>query len=388
MLPAGTEVVTTKGPVDVRGLSGSEELQVLTGPGELGFRKLKRIWYREPAGEIACFQTSSGARFCTSLDQPFCIGLDSRVQPHDLFLVKRSGLGFFLALGHGTLRENPETRIIFHRSKESATEAVWLLGSYATHDEAQYNQQLTSCRHGLPVLPRTGRPGERGLPDELFRRLLIEVNTFVRGRRLLNETGMSETLPFWLVRRLPRPRMEGRRLMDIVAFASGSSHVVTLHPMGGSGRVEGRRLRHMAARRAAAESFESLDELVSGTEEQRSDKHVDVQVRVRATAGKPLFVMPAAYAREGMRVACLNAEGLTDERLQRITRERFQGAIYGLALEEDLPLVANGLVLGSATLAGLLPPPRDPPASQEEDSPAGEAPGEDSPGSEGPTSAA
>lgn len=350
MFPPGTLVQTESGPVDVRRLHGNEKLQVCLPNGQLAFRSIKRVFMGSAPGRLFCLSTTTGRRFCATPDQPFPYGSQSTRLHHDLMLVKREGLGFFLVVANGLFRDNVETRILFKRQEPQSKESVWLLSAYPSANQANYEQALLSCQYGIPTYPAGTRKGERTMPEELFRRLLIEVNTFARARRLLADRHLDEELPHWLMRALPEAELPHRQLLDVVYFAGDAGghtgHVVSRHPLGESLRISGEKLRNLMTRQVRHEVVATRQEVATRVESARKDPFVDVQERVRIGPSKPYFLMPIAYVRAGMVCVATTPEGLREELVEQTLMERYEGPVYGLELEGEEPLVAGGLVMG------------------------------------------
>ncbi|MBI3893282.1 MAG: hypothetical protein HY303_17325 [Candidatus Wallbacteria bacterium] len=353
MFPPGTQVVTESGAVDVRRLHGNERLQVCLPSGKAGFRAIKRVYMGSAPGKLFCLQTSTGRRFCATPDQPLPYGLQVTRLFHDLMLVKREGLGFFLVVANGLFRDNVETRILFKRQEPQSKESVWLLSANLSANQANYEQALLSCQYGIPMFPTGTRKGERTMPEELFRRLLIEVNTFARARRLLADRHLDEELPHWLMRALPEAELPHRQLLDVVYFGGDDArHAVNRHPLGESLRITGEKLRNLMTRQVRLESLPNRQEVAERIEAARKDPFADVQERVRLGLAKPYFLMPLAYARPGMVCVAWTPDGLREDPIEQALLERYEGPVYGIDLEGDEPLVAGGLVMGLARPAG------------------------------------
>ncbi|MBI4870870.1 MAG: hypothetical protein HY814_04815 [Candidatus Riflebacteria bacterium] len=366
MYPPGTIVQSETGPLDVRRLDGNERLQVLTPAGTPAYRQVRRVVMGSAAGRVYCVSTSSGRRFCATPDHPFAFRFEPSRQYHDLFLAKREGLGFFLVTGNGLFRDTIENRVLFKRQEPSSKESVWLLSSHATSYQAAYEQMLLSCQYGIPNFPNGGRKGERLLPEELFRRLLIEVNTFARARRLLADKSLDEDLPHWLMRAVPEAELPHRQLVDVVYFGGEQgSHRVSVHPLSDSLRIAGEKLRNLMTRRMRFEDLRSRPAIVEHLEKARKDPFADVQERLRAGNSKPFFLMPLAYARPGTVAAVLTADGLREERIEQAVMERYEGPVFGIDLDGEEPLVAGGLVMGLGRPGAVARPPEATPPRPE-----------------------
>jgi hypothetical protein len=366
MFPPGTLLQSDAGPIDVRRLDGHEKLQVFSWSNQPRYRPIRRVFMANSPGKVFCISTASGRRFCATPDQPFAVRVEPSHQYHDLFLAKREGLGFFLVIGNGLFRDSLENRILFKRQDSASKESVWLLSSHLNPFQATYEQMLLSCQYGIPNFPSGSRKGERILPEEMFRRLLIEVNTFARARRLLQDRHLDEELPQWLMRTLPESELPHRRLMDVVYFAGeNGSHRIALHPLSERLRVAGEKLRHLMTRQVHSEEVAERSAVAERVEKARKDPFVDVQERVRLAGTKPYFLMPLSYARPGMLCVTTSPEAAKEEHLEQALMERYEGPVYGIELEGDEPLVAGGVVMGlSRPSTAVRPPPAaEPPKS-------------------------
>ncbi len=347
MFPAGTTLITNKGSRDIRRLDGDESIQVLTATGEVEFRPIKRVFMGNPPGKVFCVSTSSERHFCATPDHPFAYGLEASRHYHDLFLAKREGLGFFLVTGNGMFRDSMETRILFKRQEPASKESVWLLSSHSSSHAAVYEQSLLSCHYGIPMFPSGTRKGERTLPEEMFRRLLIEVNTFARARRMLADHHLDEELPHWLMRALPESELPHRHFLDVIYFGGEQGrHLLSEHPLGENLRITGERLRNLMTRQRRTEEARDRFSVEERIEATRKDAYGDIQERVRLGQGKPMFLMPLAYARPGMHCTVVTDDGIREERIEEALLEKYEGPVYGIEIEGEEPIVAGGVVMG------------------------------------------
>jgi DNA helicase-2/ATP-dependent DNA helicase PcrA len=195
---AGTQVTLADGSTrPVEDIKVGDEVLASVGGGEFGPARVIRVHKRAGVTDLITLHTRGGRKVTTTPEHTHFAGYAVGEQPEKFFvyLMRKRGVGYRLGFC-GYLRPGTDLRPVpgyRWRGRREGADAVWVVGSYDTVQEARVQEMLLSLRYGLPTLPFAGdrkpKADERrgGLSDDpkVVTRVYRSLDTDSAARRLL-----------------------------------------------------------------------------------------------------------------------------------------------------------------------------------------------------------
>ncbi len=355
-LAAGTQVTMADGsrrPIEeVR--SGDAVLSNYGGGGLRPARVLEQL-VRPRCGRLLALHLRSGKVLHSTPEHTHFAGyvLGETPQTYFLYLMRKDGVGWRLGTSQVYTQGQVKPMVGFHqRSIHEHADAVWVIRTHASENEARLDEILTSLRYALPTLPFTPRKGRgaNGLVHDLryIKRVFDALDTDDAAQRLLEEVGLDPERPHYI----PRSRNSKRRNLVITLCADhrGGTPMHRICIAGTDGRdrgvLEALGLSVRAAKRDHERCwrFETVrkdfGELMAIA--RRIREELDAQYVFKGLMlDRSLPFTNAGSLRAGMVMA--TDEGTFDV-LERIEPILFEGSVYDLNIEGTHNFVANGVV--------------------------------------------
>ncbi|MCS7101193.1 MAG: UvrD-helicase domain-containing protein [Burkholderiaceae bacterium] len=207
-LVAGTQVTMADGrTVPIEDVKAGDEVRASIGAGEFGPARVMRVHRRPGVTELVTIHTRGGRKITSTPEHTHFAGYAVGEAPEKYFvyLMRKRGLGYRLGFC-GYLRPGPDLRPVpgyRFRGRREGADAVWVIGSYDTPQEARVQEMLYSLRYGLPTLPFAGdrkpKADERrgGLSDDpkIVARVYKTIDTETAAKRLLADQQLLHSEP-------------------------------------------------------------------------------------------------------------------------------------------------------------------------------------------------
>ncbi|MCX8006222.1 MAG: hypothetical protein N2688_14940, partial [Burkholderiaceae bacterium] len=181
----------------IEDVKAGDEVRASIGAGEFGPARVMRVHRRPGVTELVTIHTRGGRKITSTPEHTHFAGYAVGEAPEKYFvyLMRKRGLGYRLGFC-GYLRPGPDLRPVpgyRFRGRREGADAVWVIGSYDTPQEARVQEMLYSLRYGLPTLPFAGdrkpKADERrgGLSDDpkIVARVYKTIDTETAAKRLL-----------------------------------------------------------------------------------------------------------------------------------------------------------------------------------------------------------
>jgi DNA helicase-2/ATP-dependent DNA helicase PcrA len=355
-LAAGTQVTMADGsrrPIEeVR--SGDAVLSNYGGGGLRPARVLDRL-VRPRSGKLLALHLRSGKVLHSTPEHTHFAGyvLGETPQTYVLYLMRKHGVGWRLGTSEVYTQGQVKPMVGFHqRSIHEHADAVWVIRTHASENEARLDETLTSLRYALPTLPFTPRKGRgaNGLVPDLryIKRVSDALDTDDAAQRLLEEVGLDPERPHYI----PRSRNSKRRNLVITLCADHRGgtpmHRICIAATDARDRgvLEALGLSVRAAKRdhdrcwrfeTVRKDFGELMAIARRIREELDAQYVFKGLML----DRALPFTNAGSLRAGMVMA--TDEGTFDV-LERIEPIPFEGSVYDLNIEGTHNFVANGVV--------------------------------------------
>ena len=353
---AGTRVTMADGSTRaVSAVKPGDQVMSCYGSGDFRPAEVMRVHRRSARKELVEIRTRGGRRVVSTPEHTHFAGylLGETPQTYFTYLMFREGVGYRLGTSQVYTRGQAKPMVGYRqRSIQEHADAVWVVGTHASENEARYDEVALSLKYGLPTLPFVARKGKavNGLVHdaEWIGRLYRELDTARAARRLLADRGLSLGEPH----HVPMSRDSKRR--NIVVTLCGDHrggrpmHRVAVMGNDEAGRkaLAGAGIEVRAAKRGSRSwRFETVRsdygeamalartaaQALGGRIIQRANLH-----------GKALPFVTAASVRPGM--AMVSVEGAIDT-VETVRRVDGQGKpVYDLDIRGTHNFIANGIV--------------------------------------------
>ena len=354
-LPPGTQVTMGDGTKKaIETVCAGEHVMSNYGCGDLRPAEVTETFVRPRRSRLVCLRLQSGKTVKTTPEHVHFAGyvLGKTPQTYFMYLMHKEGIGY--RLGTSQVYTNGQVKPMVgvkQRALQEHADALWIIRTHRSENEARLDEMLTSLRYGLPTLPFTPPPGKgvNGLVHDAgyIGRVFQSLDTIQAAHRLLEDTGLDADRPH----HCPRSRNSNRR--NIVITLCGDRRGLTpMHRISVAGVSDAHRgvLEAMglsvrcAKRDRASWRFETV----------RADfgDLMTIARRIRDELGgryvlqghvleKSLPFTTAASIRPGMVVA---TESGHFDVVERIDYEEYDGDVFDLNIARTHNFIADGVV--------------------------------------------
>jgi DNA helicase II / ATP-dependent DNA helicase PcrA len=208
-LAAGTQVTMGDGAKRaIESIVAGDSVLSNYGGGDLRPARVTGCFTKRRQGQLVCLHLRSGAVIKSTPEHVHFAGyvLGETPQTYFLFLMHEEGVGYRLGtsqvytsgqasiLDHATLMAGFE-----HRALQEHADALWIVRTHGSENQARIDESLTSLRFGLPTCPFVPREGEgrNGFSHDAAhpQRMVTCLDTLVSAERLLEEVGLDIDRP-------------------------------------------------------------------------------------------------------------------------------------------------------------------------------------------------
>ncbi|MGH8482455.1 MAG: UvrD-helicase domain-containing protein [Nevskiaceae bacterium] len=324
------------------------------GSGDFRAATVSRVFRNKRKGSVVTLHTASGRRVTSTPEHTHFAGykLGASPQTYFTYLMHKAGVGYRLGVSQVYTRGQVKPMVGFkQRLMQEHADAVWVVGTHASANEARIDEVLLSLSYGIPTLPfvaRKGRARNGYVHDQkMLARVFAALDTEEAGDRLLRDRFLDPQEPH----HRPRSRNSSRNNI-VVTLCSDPRGLTSIHRMtivGNSSSVK-RRLRsagfkvHREKHDSRSWSVDTcranFDELLKVAHEAR--RAIDGSLVLSANLnGSSLPFLRAGSVRPGM--AIVLGDGTTDS-VARVKRREADTEVYDLNVKGTHNYVANGIV--------------------------------------------
>jgi DNA helicase-2/ATP-dependent DNA helicase PcrA len=185
-----------------------EEVQpgdaVLSCYGQADFRAatVSRVFRNRRRGSLVTLHTQSGRSVTSTPEHTHFAGyrLGDSPQTYFTYLMHKRGVGYRLGVSQVYTRGQKKPKVGFkQRALQEHADAVWVVGTHQTENEARIDEILLSLSYGIPTLPFAARKGgsRNGYVHDpaLVARIFSTLDTEAAATRLLRDRHLDPQEP-------------------------------------------------------------------------------------------------------------------------------------------------------------------------------------------------
>ncbi|SMH60737.1 UvrD-helicase domain-containing protein [Azospirillum agricola] len=194
------------------------------GGGLFGASTVTRTHRHDWSGDLVEIELDDGTRLTTTPEHRHFAGyrLGTAPQLHFTYLMHKQGFGFRLGTSQTYTRGQASPVIGYElRCRQEHADAVWILATHESENDARYLEYTLSLRHRIPTFPFVARKGGStgGLVHDqsILDRLFGEIPTEEAGDHLLGLYGLSRACPHY------RPQSHAGRRRNVTVTLCGGS---------------------------------------------------------------------------------------------------------------------------------------------------------------------
>ena len=357
-LAAGTPVtMADRSQKPIEAIVAGDEVLSSYGSGDLRAARVTEHFARHRSGRMVHLHLASGRVVRSTPEHTHFAGYvpGETPQTHFLYLMHKEGIGFRVGTSQVYTAGQARPMVGFkQRSIQEHADALWIIRTHGSENEARADEMLTSLRYGLPTLPFVARKGHpraagNGLVHDAqhIAKIFSSLNTTDAAHRLLEDAGLDFERPH----HAPQSRNSNRH--NIVITLCGDRrgahpmHRISVVGIDAADRraLAGLGLSVRPAKRASKSwRFETVrsdfGELMSMARQIR-DELGGRYVLQGHLLNRSLPFIAAAAIRPGMVMA--TEQGHFDV-VERIEQQEFAAKVYDLNIERTHNFIANGII--------------------------------------------
>ncbi|MGL4636472.1 MAG: UvrD-helicase domain-containing protein [Beijerinckiaceae bacterium] len=216
---AGTRITMADGSVRaIEDVNVGDAVLSSKGSGELAGSSVTRVHHSKRNGSLIKIKTESGAEIISTPEHMHFAGYRLGITPqmHFVYLMQKDGLGFRIGTSQTYTKGQKKPMVGFlQRSLQEKADALWVVGTCRTENDARLLEMQLSLSYGLPTLPFMPRKGKakNGIVHDkaLIRQLYTSLDTEAAADRLLEDQGLSPAHPH----HMPQSRHSSRRQVTL-----------------------------------------------------------------------------------------------------------------------------------------------------------------------------
>jgi DNA helicase II / ATP-dependent DNA helicase PcrA len=335
-LAAGTQVTMATGAkCAIESIVPGDFVLSNYGGGDLRPARVTERFAKRRQGQLVCLHLRSGAVLKSTPEHVHFAGyvLGETPQTYFLYLMHKEGVGYRLGTSQVYTSGQAKPKVGFkQRALQEHADALWIIRTHASENEARIDEVLTSLRFGLPTCPFG---------------LVHDADTLVAAERLLEEAGLDIDRPH----HRPRGRNSNRRniVITLCGDKRGGTPMHRISIVGVSAKdravLEGMGLSVRAAKSSGGSwryetvraDFGELMAIARAIRERLESQYV-LQGHL---LNRSLPFVTAASIRAGMVMAV--DSGKFDV-VEHIEREPYDGEVFDLNVERTHNFIAGGVV--------------------------------------------
>ncbi len=346
----------------IESVAVGDEVRSAYGSGDFRSARVQAVARRERQGMGIRITTRSGRTLVSTPEHVHFAGyrLGATPQLYFTYLMHKRGVGFRLGTSQTYTKSQVKPVVGFMlRTRQEHADAVWVLSTHESENDARAEEYILSLRYRIPTLPFVPRKGGsvNGLVHDgrYIRRVFEAFDTEAHARLLLGDMGLSLDYPHF------RPRSRNSNRLHVVvtlcADRRGSTPMHRISLVGNNSQArEALEVLGLPCRTEKpgvnSWTYDSMSTdmgtILARAEQIR--RAVDAEILLYAqfgkncadvVEGKALPLLPAASVRPGM--VMFDGEGGYDV-VERVETVPLEAPVYDLDIERTHNFIANGIV--------------------------------------------
>ena len=352
-LPAGTMILTPDGEIPIDELSVGTTVLGAAGTRATRSGVVTHIHTSSGDGPLVRVRATAGTTTRSLVATPFHIvpaRLVAIPGSYLVYLMYRADRGFRIGRTTGMRSTSDGHSVAGHlvRGNQEHADAMWLLRTCRSVEEASFYETLYAARYGLPTACFHANGRALAMNDTWLSRLYEELDTRGRAKLLFDELLLHQDFPHH------RPQNGARRsTINLTMFSDARGSVSYHRVQWSSNRVELAARLHRAGVSLRPAKGRSVRYEMSWTDYAKAladAKRVaaagGLEIRRRlALAGVVYELMPVSHLRPGMEVVVEDGGSLVPAVVESAEVEDASGPVYDLEVAPTHSYVANGMLV-------------------------------------------
>ncbi len=220
-LPKGTKILTENGFKNIEDISLKDSLIVAGGRGVTCKINPESISRKKYSGDLISIKTKSGKKLSATPNH--IIFADYKIKnKYFVYLMYSSKLGF--RIGKSSYLKSNERNGYESRMINEGAERVWLLKVCDSDREAHFYEQYYAVKYGLPLYVFYTKGRKCILTQDDVNNLFASIDTFSRGRKLLQDLNMFFEYPHYMNQIRSTENGRNFRRLNFCMFGSNRRH--------------------------------------------------------------------------------------------------------------------------------------------------------------------
>jgi DNA helicase II / ATP-dependent DNA helicase PcrA len=201
-LAAGTQVTMGNGAKRaIESIVPGDSVLSNYGGGDLRPARVTECFAKQRRGQLVCVHLRSGAVVKSTPEHVHFAGyvLGETPQTYFLYLMHKEGVGYRLGTSQVYIEGQARPMVGFkQRALQEHADALWIVRTHTSENEARIDEVVTSLRFGLPTCPFVTKGKARnGFVHDAghLKRIFSSLDTLVAAERLLEEVGLDIDRP-------------------------------------------------------------------------------------------------------------------------------------------------------------------------------------------------
>ena len=354
-LVAGTKITMADGSQKkIEQIQPGDQVLSGFGRGNFDLATVEQTYKRRFQGELVTLHTSSGKTITSTGEHTHFAGYvqEHAPQKYFLYLMYKRDLGYRIGTTKVHMNAEKHSKLGYMlRSVQEHADALWIIRTHDSENEARADETITSLQYQIPTLPFTPRKGgsTNGLVHDAhyIQKVFHSIDSATGALRLLSDAQLQPEHPH----HLPQSR-NANRTNIVVTLCGDRRGSRPMHRISVVGNDSCRKERLQAAgfsiRPAKANSkswhLETCNKsfgLILDTAHQIKQL-LDGQIILNAhILPRSLPFIQASAIREGMSIITGTGEYETVEKIERFNARK---TIYDLNIRDTHNFIANGIV--------------------------------------------
>jgi DNA helicase-2/ATP-dependent DNA helicase PcrA len=324
------------------------------GSGDFRAATVSRLFRNRRKGSLVTLHTAGGRRITSTPEHTHFAGyrLGDSPQTYFTYLMQKKGVGYRLGVSQVYTRGQAKPVVGFKlRALQEHADAVWIVGTHVSMNDARVEEILLSLNYGIPTLPFTARKGKarNGYAHDptSIARVFAGVASAAGAERLLRDRNLDPEEPHH--RAQSRNSSRANVVVTLCGDRRGATPMHRISVVGNdpaaSRALEKAGLKVRPAKKGSRSwrletCRASFGELLDVAHEAK--RALGGQIIFKANLnGRSLPFLRARSVRPGMAVAL--ADGLVDH-ITKIDRHDAATEIFDLNVSGTHNYIANGVV--------------------------------------------
>lgn len=358
LLP-GTTIETDSGIRPIESVKQGDRVRSSAGYGKSCFSVVTKVKKSQYRGNVIRLKTASGRELvCTPNHLLFTRW--EKTDNYFVYLMFSKGKGYRIGLAKGMRFDGKKDDIGLRvRANQERADRMWILKVCKNREEAQYFEALFAYTYGIPMVVFHAYANRAmKLSQDSIDMLYGAIDTSERAERLMMEHGLHFEYPHFMPGATTR---DGRKTVNINVVLFGDKRVTAKSPWSASrlsvNTSDAKSLNVLTqngytVRTGKAGTFRSETHCLDyGKIEQslltiQAGLNDDVRIcKYAFMTDKKFLFMPAGQIHAGMFLPILAGDKVVAEEVISVAKDRYEGTVYDLDVENVHNYSANGIVV-------------------------------------------